>query len=258
MVERALEGRRVLVTRAREQSSALREGLEALGAEVVSIPVIEIVPPASWAEMDGALGEGGWEWLVLTSANAAESVAGRLEILRRPAEFPQVAAVGAATAARARVLGLARGEVVLGKRAVAESLAEAMETRVRRGARVLLPRAERTREVLPERLRAVGAEVVTVTAYRNRVPEVAVEALRSLFGARERWPAAVSFSSSSSVTGLLGALREAGMELPGEVRCISIGEITTTTMRACGVRVDGEAREASVAGLVEAVVQAMG
>lgn len=255
----------MLVTRTQEQASKLREALLEVGADVVSIPVIEILPPASWAELDGVLpGVEAFDWVVLTSANAAESVAERRRVLGLGGAFPRVAAVGSSTAMRAQGLGLVGGEVLVPERAVAESLAEALVPRVRAlmeeqgRVRVLLPRAERAREVLPEALRAAGAEVVVATAYRKRVPAAAVAALREMFAERARWPAVVPFTSSSSVTGLLEALREAGVTMPGEVRCVSIGEITSATMRECGVRVDGEAEVASVAGLVEAVVRVLG
>ncbi len=263
----ALQGRRVLVTRARAQASALRDGLEALGAEVVAVPVIEIVPPASWEELDGALTRGAaWDWLVLTSANAAESVARRLEAAGRQAIFPRVAVVGSATRERARAVGLLadRAEVLMGERAVAESLAEVLIPRVRAFGRaegrapcVLLPRAEQAREILPDALRAAGAEVVVAAAYRNRVPADAVQELRTLFAERRRWPQAIPFSSSSSVTGLLAALAEADVSLPGEVLCVSIGEITSRTLREQGLRVDAEATVATVAGLIEALERAL-
>lgn len=268
MDEGALRGRRVLVLRAREQLSGLRDGLEALGADVRAVPVIEIVPPASWRELDEALAcDAAWDWLVLTSANAAESVAGRLLGAGRTAGFARVAVIGAATRARAREVGLLPGatEVLTGERAVAESLAEALVPRVRalveqwgRPPRVLLPRAEVARDVLPEALRAAGAEVVVATAYRNQVPATAPDALGAMFGGAGGWrPEAVPFSSSSSVTGLLGALQEAGVRLPEEVRCVSIGEVTSRSLREQGLRVDAEATVATVASLIEAVVQAL-
>ena len=264
----ALAGRRVLVLRARQQASTLRDGLEGRGAEVLAVPVIEIVPPASWEELDGALTqERAWDWLVLTSANTAESLAGRLALAGRRAAFARVAVVGATTRERARQMGLLPDgtEVLMGERAVAESLAETLVPRVSelqreqgRRMRVLLPRAEMARQVLPQALRAVGADVVVVAAYRNRVPEEAVSALQGMFGERERWPEAIPFSSSSSVTGLLGAMAEAGMALPTEVRCVSIGEITSQTMREQGLRVDAEAEVATVEGLIAAVERALG
>ena len=264
----ALTGRRVLVTRARGQASPLRDGLERLGADVRALPVIEIVPPANWDDLDRALArDEAWDWLVLTSANAAEGLAGRLALAGRRADFPRVAVVGAATRQRARELGLVPdgAEVLTGEKAVAESLAEALVPRVRelqqgkgRQLRVLLPRAEVAREVLPEALRAMGAEVVVAAAYRNRVPESAVRGLQEMFGERRWWPEAIPFSSSSSVTGLVGAMAAAGLALPAEVQCVSIGEITSRTMRESGMRVDAEAEVATVEGLIGAVERAFG
>jgi uroporphyrinogen-III synthase len=105
-----LAGRRVLVTRALHQAGKLSEGLRALGADAVEVPVLEIRPPASFEALDEALRQiDSYDWLILTSANAVRALAERAAFLGvdlKKLAPPQVAAVGEATAAAARKAGL--------------------------------------------------------------------------------------------------------------------------------------------------------
>jgi uroporphyrinogen-III synthase len=141
--ELPLAGRQVLVTRARHQAGQLSEKLRALGAEVVEMPAIEIVAPESYAELDWALGNlSQYAWLIVTSANGAQALGGRMLALGIGAgEFVhlRIAAVGSGTARALGDLGLA--VAVTPAEYVAESLVESLGGRVR-GERVLLARAD--------------------------------------------------------------------------------------------------------------------
>jgi len=155
-----LAGRRVLVTRAAHQASKLSDGLRALGAEPVEVPVLEIRPPISFDPLDAALRQlDSYDWLILTSANAARALAERAAALRIPLAQPvrlKVAAIGEATAEAARKAGL---QVALVPEAyVAESLVEGLLARAA-GQRILLARAAVARDVIPDALREAGAEV---------------------------------------------------------------------------------------------------
>jgi uroporphyrinogen-III synthase len=123
-----LAGRRVLVTRALHQAGSLSDGLRALGAEPVEVPVLEIHPPPSFDAMDAALGHlGSYDWLILTSANAVRALTGRAAVLGITLEQPsrlKVAAVGSATASAARKAGFQVAFVP--EKYVAESLAEGL------------------------------------------------------------------------------------------------------------------------------------
>ena len=164
-----LAGRRVLVTRAAHQAGKLSEGLRALGAEPVEVPVLEIRPPGSFEPLDAALRQlDSYDWLILTSANAARALAERAAALgialAQPARL-KVAAIGEATAAAVRKAGL---QVAFVPEAyVAESLVEGLQARAA-GMKILLVRAAVARDVIPGALRAAGAEVDVVDAYRNR------------------------------------------------------------------------------------------
>jgi uroporphyrinogen-III synthase len=253
-----LAGRTILVTRARHQAGRLAEALRQVGAEVVEIPAIAIVPPDSYAELDRALGNlAQYAWLIVTSANAVEALRARLAVVGIPAEalaHLKIAAVGSATAAALRELGLA--VAVTPAEYVAESLVEALGSRVD-GQRVLLARAAVARDVIPDALRARGATVDVVDAYRTVIPEESVTAIRTIFGLNGRVPDAATFTSSSTVTNFAALLRAADMVAPAGMKTVSIGPVTSGTLRELGWEPAAEADPHDLAGLVAAVTNAL-
>jgi uroporphyrinogen-III synthase/uroporphyrinogen III methyltransferase/synthase len=236
------------------QAGRLSEELRALGAEPVEVPVLEIGPPVSLEALDGALRRlDRYDWLILTSANTVGVLAERakgLGIELSRAAPTNVAAVGEATAAAARKVGLDVTFVPVSY--VAESLVHELAGRVK-GQRILLARAEVARDVIPDALREAGAEVDVVDAYRNVMPEDAPERLRqALAGGID----AATFTSSSSVTHLAEAVRRAGVAWPfAGVQAVSIGPITSQTLRELGWEADAEANPHDIPGLVAAVVR---
>jgi uroporphyrinogen-III synthase len=250
-----LAGRRIVVTRAAQQSSGLRERLEQQGAEVLLLPTIEIVPPESYAPLDDALRQAGFfAWLVVTSANAVRVMDERLTALGLGVQslaHLRCAAVGPSTADALRSMGLAVN--VVPERYVGEALAHALADRVR-GQRVLLVRAAVARDVVPESLKAAGAQVTVVDAYRTVVPADGVGRARAVF-TDEPLPDAVVFTSGSTVWHLLDVLREAGLAFPPQVACVSIGPVTSTALRDAGLVVAAEAETASLDALVDACVR---
>jgi len=252
-----LAGRRVLVTRAAHQAGKLSEQLRAIGAEPVEVPVLEIRPPESWDGLDGALrGLDGYDWLVLTSANTVCAMAERAKALSVPLIPPKslkVAAVGEATAEAARKLGF---DVAFVPNAyVAESLAEGL-LHDAQGKKVLLVRAAVARDVIPDELREGGAQVNVVDAYRNALPEFAPTLLRS---ALSKGVDAATFTSSSSVTHLQQAAVAAGVAWPfDDVAAVSIGPITSRTLKESGWDPAIEAERSDIPGLVTAVEKLLG
>ncbi|HEX3987363.1 MAG TPA: uroporphyrinogen-III synthase [Acidobacteriaceae bacterium] len=253
-----LAGRAILVTRARHQAGALADRLRALGAEVLEIPAIEIAPPESFAPLDGALQDlSPYPWLIVTSANGARALAERMSALGiQPAAFAhlKIAAVGSATAQALRAMGL---EIAVTPREyVAESLVEALGDQVR-GQRVLLARAAVARDVIPDALRARDATVDVVDAYRTVLPVDSVTRIRTILSAGSPVPAAATFTSSSTVTNFLQLLREAGIATPTTIRAISIGPITSQTLRDHGWEPAEEADPHDLNGLLIAAVRAL-
>jgi uroporphyrinogen-III synthase len=249
-----LAGRRVLVTRAAHQAGKLSDGIRALGAEPVEVPVLEIRPPESFKALDEALLElAGYDWVILTSANTVRALAERAAHLGVALTQPvglKIAAVGGTTAEVARKKGFTLTFVP--DSYVAESLVDGLLGQVA-GSKILLARAAVARDVIPDALRAVGASVDVVDAYRNVMPEVAPEQLRQ---ALAKGIEAATFTSSSSVTHLAEAALAAGVPWPfAGVAAISIGPITSATLREMGWEPAVEADPSDIPGLIAAVAQ---
>ncbi|MDR3736968.1 MAG: uroporphyrinogen-III synthase [Acidobacteriaceae bacterium] len=246
--------RRVLVTRGAGQASKLSDGLRAAGFVPIEVPVLEIQPPASYAALDAAVRAlASYDWLVLTSVNAVRVLAERADALYvslRSLSALQVAAVGPATAKEAEAHGLR--VALLPESYVAESLVAALAEKAR-GKRVLLARAESARDVIPDALRAAGAEIDVVDAYRNGIPAAAPEQLQD---ALAEPLAAATFTSSSSAAHLKEVAESAGVLFPlAGVPAISIGPITSATLRELGWVPAAEAVSHDIPGLIATVTQ---
>ncbi|HXX68383.1 MAG TPA: uroporphyrinogen-III synthase, partial [Polyangiaceae bacterium] len=257
---RPLFGRRVLVTRARAQAAGTAELLQEYGAEPVVVPTIEIRPPADPAPLAAALARlraGGYAWVAFTSANGVEMTWNALSGAGRDARAfgsARLAAIGPATARALEGHGL-RPDVVAAEfrgEGLAHDLLEALSEE--RFTSVLIARAARARDVLPDALRAAGHRVDVAPAYETHPPpHETVEALaRELDLGRID---AVTFTSSSTVENLCDLLGSSVVELLRGTRVASIGPITTASAQARGVRVDVTARTYTVPGLIEALAE---
>jgi uroporphyrinogen-III synthase len=249
-----LAHRRILITRTRQQASDLALQLEALGAEIVLIPTIDLAPPSSFDVLDNALAElSSYDWLLFTSANAVrvfhDRLQARAEVLPQPLTFPRIAAIGPATAKAVESVGLHVD--LLPHAFVAESLAEALLP-LARNARFLLVRAEEARDVLPNALTAAGAHLTIAAAYRNLTPPDAIPALQRLLGSGTP-PDCITFTSSSTARNLLGLLETAGLTLPPHTALASIGPITSATLRELGYAPTLEAAEPTIPALTAAI-----
>jgi len=247
--DRPLFGRRVIVTRAREQASGLVERLHELGAATVELPVIEVGEPADGgaALREAARLVGTYDWVAFTSANAVTrffAALGDVGLDTRALGGRLVAAIGPGTAEALAATGI-RADLVP-ERFVAESLLDAFPAGT---GRVLLPRAAVARDALPAGLERRGYTVDVVEAYRTAVGRPAPEALSAAGGDH-----AVTFTSSSTVTNYLAVA--GGLPVPPVVACI--GPITADTARAAGLHVDIVAVEHTIEGLVGALVEALG
>jgi uroporphyrinogen-III synthase/uroporphyrinogen III methyltransferase/synthase len=255
-----LLGRRILVTRAAHQAGKLSDGLRALGADPVEVPVLEFHPPTSLSALDAALRQfASYDWLVLTSGNAVHALVGRAAALGISLAQPawlSVAAVGEATAAEARKAGFKIAFVP--ETYVAESLVEGLTKSLQKQSsarRILLARAVVARDVIPEALRLAGAAVDVVDAYQNILPKAAPEQMRS---AVRSGIDAVTFTSSSSATHLAEAARAANVAWPiALVPAVSIGPVTSQTLRDLGWPPAAEADPSDIPGLIAAVVRVL-
>lgn len=252
---RPLFGKRVLVTRAREQASSAATLLRERGADAVLMPTIEIHAPSDPAPMiDAVASLERYLWVVFTSANGVERMWSELRRQGRDARAfgrAKVAAIGPGTAAALERYGLAADVVAKdhkGEGLAGELLAAIGPDRPR----VLLARAEVARDVVPEALRSAGCEVDVVAVYKTRSPpRPLLEGLSALLEAGE--VDVVTFTSSSTVEHLCDALEARAAELLAKTCVASIGPITSETAQKRGLRVDVTAQEHSVPGLVEAI-----
>ena len=247
-----LHGRRFVITRAREAGGAFAAGLRALGAQVTEFPTIEIVAPDSYTAIDAALARTtSFDWVIFTSATGVERM---LERMKTRGVDPlalggaKLGAIGPATAARLAERALTVAAMPREYRA--EAIVEALGAERIRGARILIPRAQVAREVLPEMLIAAGArEVVVAPVYKTVKPANApVERVRELAAAGAI--DLVAFTSSSTVTNFCEMI---GASVARGLRAAAIGPITAETARASGLQVVVQPTEYTVPALIAAI-----
>jgi uroporphyrinogen-III synthase len=198
-----------------------------------------------------------YDWLILTSVNGVDALASRLKRLKIMPESlsaMQVAAIGPSTRDMAEKLGLR--VAIVPKQYVAESVVESLREKVE-GKRVLLARAKVARDVIPRELRKMGAKVDVVEAYETVVPASSQKRIRALMSNPKLRPDVVTFTSSSTVRNFVQLLGGRGRpphtEFEG-VQFASIGPITSGTLRELGMPVPIEAREYTIPGLIQAIV----
>jgi len=262
-LERPLAGRTLVVTRARAQAAELEVPLRSLGATVVRFPTIRIADPVDSAPLRAALLRlDVYEWVVFTSVNGVRkvmAVADAIGVARDAFRDTRLAAIGPATARALAACELSPSLVPESYRA--EALVEALcrvmdregkssEESAMRGLRILLLRASEARDALPDGLRAAGARVDVVSAYRTLPESADATDLRArLEGNEIDW---LTFTASSTVRNYVTLMGS----YVGRARVAVIGPITAETARELGLRVDLEASEYTIGGLVDALVSA--
>lgn len=241
MPDEPLQGRRVVVTRPRDQSGPLVEGLEQLGAIVTVVPLVDIRPVEDTRALDAAIEEiADYDWIVFTSANGVAAVGSRLH---GPLEWVLIAAVGPATADAVRALGSEPSFIP--ERFAAEEIAAGLGPLA--GARILLPQADIADPSLAHELRARGGTVEAVVAYRT------VELAPDMSGILAlRVADAIVLASPSAARGL-ASLASSVETLRGRL-IVAIGPTTAEGAREAGLPVGLVAREATSEGIIEALV----
>lgn len=243
-----LFGRKIVVTRATDQADALAEPLRALGAHVLLAPAIGFEPPVDFGPLDQAIADlHKYHWLVFTSTNGVRSFFDRLAQSPRDTRAinSKLCAVGPATADALREFGLKAD--VIARESVAEGLVASLIGFDLQNARVLLARAAVGRDVVPDELRARGAIVDVVEAYRTAAPANLAERARAVLSRKPDW---ITFTSSSTVQNLVDAI---GLDALAGIKTASIGPITSATLRKLGLPVTVEAKEFTIPGLIEAI-----
>ncbi|MEA2679594.1 MAG: uroporphyrinogen methyltransferase / synthase [Candidatus Binataceae bacterium] len=248
-----LFGRRIVITRAAHDAGEIAARIRALGGEAIEFPTIETALPSSYEILDRAIAEiGSFDWIVFTSANGVDHFVDRMRTNARDLRAvgrAAIAAIGPITANRVRHYALNIAAMPAEYRA--EAIIDAIGVDRIAGTRVLIPRAETAREVLPETLRQHGAhEVVVAPAYRTVIPAAAdVERMRRLIA--DGMIDLVTFTSSSTVTNFAAMT---GAPIAG-IKAAAIGPITAETARGLGFEVVVAPVIYTVEALIDAIVE---
>ena len=252
-----LFGRRVLVTRAKEQSRQMADRIALQGGDPVLFPTIRIFPPLDLSPLDTCIsGIGSYDWVIFTSANGVDRFFERFFEVRtdiREMAGPHVGAIGPVTAATIRSRGIKVERVA--REFTAEGVLELLSGEEVSGKRFLIPRAEKARDTLPQGLTEMGGKVDVVSVYRTAPPaDAEVDGIREMLSRQQI--DAITFTSSSTVTHLVEMLggAEFARELLEGVALASIGPITSETIRSMGLTVGIEASSYTTDGLVDALV----
>lgn len=256
--KKPLFGKKVLVTRAREQASVLTAQLEKLGADCLEAPAIQIVPPDSFAALDEAIENlHTYQWLLFTSVNGVEYFYRRLHAARRDTRAlaaVKVGAIGVQTAERLQKFGVVADIIPAEFRA--EGIIEVLKDMIEPGMKVLIPRALVARDILPEKLREMGATVDVVPAYQTLAGQTNGKEIAEKLSHKEI--EIVTFTSSSTVTNLLSLLGEDGAKLVANAKVACIGPITAATCLENGIEPDIIAEEFTIRGMMKEIAKMYG
>jgi len=251
---RPLFGKRIVVTRTRQQAGELTRKLAQLGADVIELPTIRIEPPKQLKEFGRLVMDSHtYDWIVFTSPNGVERFFEMFYKIYQDARSiggAKIAAIGPGTAAKIGRYHL--GVDLLPDKFVAEGLIDAFRKENVENQTILWVKAERTREIIANELAGMGAIVDEAVAYRT-VPET-WEDSDAFARFRDEGADVITFTSSSTVEHFL----DLKLPLPDKTRIASIGPVTSKTLKDRGLRVDIEAKEHTIPGLVDAIMRHFG
>lgn len=255
--KRPLFGKRIMTTRAQEQVEEFSQLLTAYGAEPVELPTIALVPPLSWEAVDEAIGRiSRFDWLIFTSVNGVTPFMQRVRANGKDARAfatLRIGCIGPRTAQELERYGLRPDLVPVEYQA--EGIIAALANEGVRGRRVLIPRAEVAREILPDQLRELGAHIEVIPVYRTTIPAVDVEPFKQQL--QEGRIDVVTFTSSSTVRNfveLLGGI-EPARDLVAQAVIACIGPITARTAEEFGLAVTIMPAENTVPALADAIAK---
>ena len=251
-----LAGKRIVITRARSQASRLARRIEELGGEVIEFPTIDIEPPESYAPLDDAIAKiDSYDWLIFTSINGVEQFLSRLRTFDKSLtelRDVKISAIGPATAKRLEAAGCR--DCVVPQRYQAEGILETLNPGMMRGKRVLIARAAKARDILPQTLRQWGATVDVIAAYRTVIPMTDSSALTNLL--QMHGVDMITFTSSSTVANFVELFpRQSLASLLDGIAVACIGPITKKTVEEMGGHADVVSEEFTIPGLVRALAE---
>jgi uroporphyrinogen III methyltransferase/synthase len=256
MIKKSLTGKKILITRAREQSGDFLTQLKKLGAEVIEFPTIEIAPPTRWKELDQAIDRlKCYDVIIFTSANGVNFFWQRLKERAKAPYLPsslKVCAIGPATADRLKTKGVSVHYVP--KEFIAESILEGFEKIQMERKRILLARAKKARDILPKGLRKMGAEVDVVEVYRTVRPKGGSKKMKKLL--IEEKIDVITFTSSSTVNHFANLLKKEDLKkLVKGIAIACIGPVTAGTAKEWGLEVQIQPKQYTIPALTRAIAE---
>jgi len=244
-------GKKVLVTRAGDQAKALTAALSEIGVDPIMVPTIEIIPPASFVELDRAIADlDQVDYLILTSVNAVNAFFDRMAAQgRNPQALSsmQMVVVGPKSAEALAERGVTADMIPQDYRA--EGVVALLKDRVS-GKRLLYPQAALARDLIPTELTAAGAKVIAPVAYASAPP---IDAAEKLHKALAEGLDLLTFTASSTIQNFVALLDTKSLTLAKQVPVASIGPLTSETARRLGFKVSIEPKKSTLDDLVKAI-----
>jgi uroporphyrinogen III methyltransferase/synthase len=247
-----LAGKRILLTRARNQVKEFSRLLESYGAEVIVFPTIELAPPGDWHPLDQAIERlDTYDWVIFTSVNGVRSFTQRLQ--EKGKEIAalgggEICAIGPRTQGELEKMGITVSFRPLEYRA--EGVAEGLITLGIQGKKILLPRARGARKILPEALQEAGAVIDEVEAYQAVMPAKGKDSLEEIL---LKGIDVITFTSSSTVNNFMELLSD--KTAMNGVTVAVIGPVTGETAKNYGLEPTITPSEYTIPALVEAIVR---
>ncbi len=249
-----LFGKRIVVTRAKEQAPEFMALLSSYGAETISFPTIQIAPPPSWDALDAAIARiERYDWIIFTSVNGVQSFRKRLATLRKDLRLLKgisLCAIGPRTAAEVEAWGLQVD--LIPSEFKAEGVLQALDERGISGKRFLIPRAKEAREILPEEIQKKGGAVDVVPVYQSVRPDPDPATLETILLAKR--VDMITFASSSTLRHFMEILGPQRQSWLAGSATACIGPITAETAREFGLKVDVMPDEYTLPALAESIV----
>ena len=249
-----LFGKKIIVTRAREQASSLVEILEEEGAHVIEFPVIAITEPEDYSELDNAIKNiKKYNWIIFTSVNGVKFFLKRLRHHKKDVRILEginICAIGPKTAKIFENFGIVPDFIP--KKYQAEYIIEGMLKLGIKGKKFLLPRAKVARKILPQKIKEQGGEIDVVTVYETKMPDTNKSEVIELL--KNKKIDYITFTSSSTVKNFVEMI-EKKLDLLKNVKLVSIGPITSNTLRDYGLSPSIEAKKFTIEGIKEAILE---
>lgn len=254
--KKPLYGKRIVVTRSREQASVLSQEIARLGGEPLEFPTIKIIPPENFSSLDKAIDKiTSFNWIIFTSVNGVKAFFNRFKFLNkdiRELQGIKLCAIGPVTKKLIEDMGLHVDYIP--PKFIAEEIVTGLSEFIKPGDKILLPRADIARQVLPRSLQELGVMVEEIPVYRTVTDNSNAKELLELLESGQI--DIVTFTSSSTVKNFVSLLNKPNfLELMENVMVACIGPITAQTARMAGLKVSIEASEYTIAGLINSILE---